>query len=79
MNPHLAGIIAPTSVVMNIGGRSASYGGAAYCVCGTSQPLVFLMFCWTQCGCAERFHLNILCDLLFKPTPSEEDLTVTRS
>lgn len=46
-----------------------------------STTCFFLMFCWSQRGCAERFRsrLNILCDLVFKPTPSEEDLTVTRS
>lgn len=48
---------------------------------GLLNHLFFLMFCWSQRGCAERFRsrLNILCDLVFKPTPSEEDLTVTRS
>lgn len=42
VNPHLAGIIAPTSALMNSGGRGASYAGAAYCMCGTSQALGFL-------------------------------------
>lgn len=37
---------------MNSGGRGASIGGAAYCVCGTSQPLVFLFF--FECSVGHR-------------------------
>lgn len=59
VSPHLAGSIAPTSAVMNSGGCGASYGGAACCVCGTSQPLVLFKCSVGHRVGAERFRSHV--------------------
>lgn len=77
--PHLAGTVAPTSEQWRP--RRFIWRSCLLRVWDFSTTCFFnvlLVTAWVRWEVSEP-RLNILCDLVFKPTPSEEDLTVTRS